>query len=89
MKVKFAILIVMFFASAIILKSKKETIPNVTLENIEALASDESIYDYRKPKTVPCDYIEGSWHTASVRRDCVFSAVPSSCTAKKCGEAFN
>ncbi|MBE6287991.1 MAG: hypothetical protein E7099_07385 [Mediterranea massiliensis] len=60
-------------------------ISDLALENIEALADNESIYDYKKPKTVACDDVQGFWHTASVERICVFSAVPSTCTPVACG----
>lgn len=81
-------LAIILLAVVAISKSQKETFSDITLENIEALAADESIYDYRQPKTVPCDYREGGWHTGSVRRDCVLCAVPYSCTAVECGEPF-
>lgn len=69
-------------------KSQKNNYSDLTLANIEALATNESIYDYRYPKTVSCDLQEGGWHTASVERICVFSATPSSCTAVACGKEF-
>lgn len=47
-----------------------------------------AFYDYRQPKTESCDLQEGGWHTASVKRVCVFSATPRSCTPVECGEPF-
>lgn len=88
MKKAFIPTAVILLAVIAISKSQKDNFSDITLDNIEALAADESIYDYRQPKTVPCDYIEGNWHTGSVRRDCVFCAVPYSCTAVECGQEF-
>ncbi len=89
MKKTFISLAIILLAVVAISKSQKETFSDITLDNIEALAADESIYDYRQPKTVPCklDLGEG-WFTGSVRRDCVLCAVPYSCTAVECGESF-
>lgn len=66
-----------------------EKLSDIALMNIEALAGDESVYDYKKPQTVSCDLREGPWHTASVERVCDFSAVPSSCTPVEYGGDFN
>ncbi len=42
-----------------------------------------------QPETVACRLDEGGvWFTSSVRRDCVFCAVPYSCTEVKCGGYF-
>lgn len=67
---------------------KNNTQEDITSANIDALASNESLNDYRQPKTESCDLQEGEWHTASVKRVCVFSATPRSCTPVKCGEPF-
>lgn len=89
MKKTFISLAIILLAIVGISKSQKEIFSDITLENIEALAADESIYDYRQPKTERCKLdLGGGWFTSSVRRDCVFSAVPSSCTAVACGESF-
>lgn len=77
-----------FLVAATISKTQSDRPSDIILNNIEALASGESVYDYSQPKTVSCDYIEGSWHTGSVRRACVFCAVPYSCTETECGEIF-
>lgn len=61
---------------------------DLAMANVEALADNESIYDYRYPKTIACDLQEGPWHTASVERICVFSATPSTCTPVACGRTF-
>lgn len=61
---------------------------DLAMANVEALADNESIYDYKYPKTIACDLQEGPWHTASVERICVFSATPSTCTPVACGEPF-
>ena len=88
MRKKIVFTIIILSTIVVVSKNKKDNLSDITLANIEALATDESIYDYRQPKTVACDYIEGDWHTASVQRDCVFCAVPSSCTPVECGEVF-
>lgn len=81
-----AIIVLAFIA---ISKTQKVDSHDITLANIEALAADESIYDYTQPKTVRCKLDEGGgWFTSSVRRDCVFCAVPNSCTSTECGESF-
>lgn len=84
----FTIIILSIITVSVVSKEKKENLSDIALANIEALATNESIYDYRQPETVACDYIEGIWHTASVQRDCVFCAVPSFCTPVECGEVF-
>lgn len=58
---------------------------DVVMANVEALANDESIYDYKQPKTVVCDLREGPWHTGAVERICVFCAVPYVCNPFPCG----
>lgn len=88
MKKTFLITIVCLLSIVAILKARKNRPMDIALANIEALAADESIYDYTQPETVPCDYQEGHWHTASVERVCAFCAVPYSCTPKACGEVF-
>ena len=89
MKKTFILTIVCFLSTVAILEAQKNRPMDIVLENIEALAAGESIYDYRYPKTVACDdYQEGWGHTASVERICVFSVAPSTCTPKACGEEF-
>ena len=58
---------------------------DITMANVEALSSEESIYDYKQPKTIVCDLQEGEWHTGAVERICEFCAVPYSCTPFPCG----
>ena len=64
---------------------ESEPLSDIALANVEALAENESIYDYKQPKTVVCDMQEGPWHTGAVERICVFCAVPYSCTPMPCG----
>ncbi|MCD8165396.1 MAG: hypothetical protein LUE93_04265, partial [Bacteroides sp.] len=65
---------------------------NIILASVEALASSENDGDnksWTQPQTVSCRLDLGNgWFTASVERQCVFCAVPYSCTAVACGEVF-
>lgn len=89
MKKTFISLTIILLAVVSISNRQKKALSNITLDNIEALAADESIYDYTQPKTVRCKLEQGGgWFTSSVRRDCVFCAVPYSCTTVECGESF-
>lgn len=81
--------IIIVLAAIAISRTQKVYYSDITLANIEALAADESIYDYSQPKTVNCILYEGGgWVTGSVKRECVFCAVPSSCTPVECGKYF-
>lgn len=81
--------IIIVLAAIAISRTQKVYYSDITLANIEALAADESIYDYSQPITVKCKLDEGGgWFTSSVKRECAFSAVPSSCTPVECGKYF-
>ncbi len=86
MKKFFIAIAIILIGIIVISKSQKGDLSDITSDNIEVLATNESIYDYTQPATIVCRLDEGSeWYTNSLRRDCVFCAVPSSCTEVECG----
>ena len=85
-KVTFVAAIAMVSAINAFKANKNEAVSDIALANLEALNDDEmSIYDYKQPKTVVCDLVEGPWHTGAVERICEFCAVPYTCTPMPCG----
>lgn len=68
--------------------SDKKSLPDLLLANIEVLANNGENDDktWTAPRTIPCDYQHGPWHTASIERICEFCVTPNSCTPRACGE---
>lgn len=66
---------------------KKETLSDLVLSNVEALANSRENGDktWTAPRTIACDYQQGPWHTASIERICEFCVTPNSCTPRACG----
>ncbi|WP_455592887.1 hypothetical protein [Bacteroides sp.] len=73
-------------------KQELSKFAKLTLLTIESLANNESgggSASWVQPKTERCKLeLGGGMFTSSVERVCVFCAVPYSCTAVACGEAF-
>ena len=74
-------------ALGITLLVKKETLSDLVLSNVEALANSRENGDktWTAPRTIACDYQQGPWHTASIERICEFCVTPNSCTPRACG----
>lgn len=64
---KFFIAIAIILIGIIVIsKSQKGDLSGITSDNIEALATDESIYDYTQLATIVCRLDEGSeWYTTA------------------------